>query len=140
MPLLQLAFPRACVRAKSLQLCPTLCDPMDGSPPGSSAHGILQARTLEWVAISFSNACMHAKSLQSCPTLCDPMDSSPPGSSAHGILQARTLEWGAISFSRGIFLTQGSNACLLSLLQWQAGSSPLAPAGKPPAFPQVTPI
>ena len=42
--------------AKSLQLCPTLCDPIDGSPPGSSVHGILQARTLEWVAISFSNA------------------------------------------------------------------------------------
>ena len=42
--------------AKSLQSCPTLCDPIDGSPPGSSAPGILQARTLEWVAISFSNA------------------------------------------------------------------------------------
>ena len=42
--------------AKSLQLCPTLCNPIDGSPPGSSVHGILQARTLEWVAISFSNA------------------------------------------------------------------------------------
>ena len=42
--------------AKSLQLCPTLCDPIDGSPPGSSIPGILQARTLEWVAISFSNA------------------------------------------------------------------------------------
>ena len=42
--------------AKSLQLCPTLCDPIDGSPPGSSLSGILQARILEWVAISFSNA------------------------------------------------------------------------------------
>ena len=42
--------------AKSLQLCPTLCDPIDGSPPGSSVPEILQARTLEWVAISFSNA------------------------------------------------------------------------------------
>ena len=40
--------------AKSLQLCPTLCDPIDSSPPGSSVLGILQARTLEWVAISFS--------------------------------------------------------------------------------------
>ena len=40
--------------AKSLQSCPTLCDPIDGSPPGSTAPGILQARTLEWVAISFS--------------------------------------------------------------------------------------
>jgi len=42
--------------AKSLQACPTLCDPRDGSPPGSPIPGILQARTLEWVAISFSNA------------------------------------------------------------------------------------
>ena len=44
------------VAAKSLQLCLTLCDPIDGSPPGSPVPGILQARTLEWVAISFSNA------------------------------------------------------------------------------------
>ena len=44
------------VTAKSLQSCPTLCNPIDGSPPGSPVPGILQARTLEWVAISFSNA------------------------------------------------------------------------------------
>ena len=46
----------SCVRAQSLQSCPILCDPMDCSLSGSSVHGILQARTLEWVAISFSNA------------------------------------------------------------------------------------
>ena len=85
--------------AKSLQSCLTLCDPIDGSPPGSHIPGILQARILEWGAISFSNACMHAKLLQSCLTLCDPMDSSPPGSSVHGILQSRIPEWVAISFS-----------------------------------------
>jgi len=45
---------RASAAAKSLQSCPTLCDPIDGSPPGSLIPGILQARTLEWVAISFS--------------------------------------------------------------------------------------
>ena len=45
----------AAAAAKSLQSCLTLCDPIDGSPPGSSVPGILQARTLEWVAISFSN-------------------------------------------------------------------------------------
>ena len=67
---------------------PTPCDPIDSSPPGSSVPGILQARTLEWVAISFSNACMNAKSPQSCLTVCDPMDSSPPGSSLRKILQA----------------------------------------------------
>ena len=46
----------AAAAAKSLQSCPTLCDPIDGSPPGSPIPGILQARTLDWVAISFSNA------------------------------------------------------------------------------------
>ena len=51
-----LTNPAAAAAAKSLQLCPTLCDPMDGSPPGSPVPEILQARALEWVAISFSNA------------------------------------------------------------------------------------
>ena len=46
----------AAAAAKSLQSCPTLCNPIDGSPPGSPVPGILQARILEWVAISFSNA------------------------------------------------------------------------------------
>ena len=46
----------AAAAAKSLQSCPTLCDPIDGGPPGSPVPGILQVRTLEWVAISFSNA------------------------------------------------------------------------------------
>ena len=46
----------AAAAAKLLQLCPTQCDPIDGSPPGSAIPGILQGRTLEWVAISFSNA------------------------------------------------------------------------------------
>ena len=49
-------LPHAAAPAKSLQSCPTLCDPIDGSPPGSPVPGIVQARTLEWVAISFSNA------------------------------------------------------------------------------------
>ena len=82
-----------------------LWDPIDGSPPGSPVPGILQARTLEWVAISFSNSWkrkVKVKSLtsQSCPTLYDPMDCSQPGSSVHGILQARILEWIVIPFSR----------------------------------------
>ena len=51
-----LAPTAAAAAAKALQSCPTLCDPIDGSPPGSPVPGILQARTLEWVAISFSNA------------------------------------------------------------------------------------
>ena len=83
------------------QSCPTLRDPMDCSPPGSSVHGIFQARVLEWGAIAFSEsntAAAAAQSLQSCPTLCDPKDGSPPGSPVPGILQATTLEWVAISF------------------------------------------
>ena len=51
-----LQFAAAAAAAKSLQLCPTLCDPIDSSSPGSPVPGILQARTLEWVSISFSNA------------------------------------------------------------------------------------
>ena len=49
-------IPVPAAATKSLQSCPTLCDPINGSPPGSPIPGILQARTLEWVAISFSNA------------------------------------------------------------------------------------
>ena len=51
-----LTYMQSAAAAKSLQSCPTLCDPIDGSPPGSPVPGILQGRTLEWVAISFSNA------------------------------------------------------------------------------------
>ena len=54
--LLSILYAAAAAAAKSLQLCPTLCDPIDRSPPGTPIPGILQARTLEWVAISFSNA------------------------------------------------------------------------------------
>ena len=54
--LFKIVFPYAAAAAKSLQSCPTLCNPIDGSPRVSTIPGILQARTLEWVAISFSNA------------------------------------------------------------------------------------
>ena len=112
---------RVCLVAQS---CPTFCDSVDCSLQGSSDHGILQARLLEWVAMPSSRgsfwprdqtsvsstgrwilhhlqqrAAAATKSLQSCPTLCDPIDGSPPGSPVPGILQARTLEWVAISFS-----------------------------------------
>ena len=53
---LQRSAAAAAAAAELLQSCPTLCNPIDGSPPGSAVPGILQARTLEWVAISFSNA------------------------------------------------------------------------------------
>ena len=68
---------------------------------------------------------------QLCSTLCDPMDNSPPDSSVHGIFQARILEWVAISSSKGIFLTQGVNPCISSVLHWQTDSLPAEPQGSP---------
>ena len=103
--------------AKSLQSCPTLCNPIDGSPPGSTIPGILQARILEWVAISFSNAWkwkVKVKSL-SRVRLSNPMDRSLPDCSVHRILQARVLEWGAIAFSEGEVL--GSYIYFISYLK-----------------------
>ena len=96
-----------CMKVKSesevAQSCLTPSDPMDCSLPGSSVHGIFQARILEWGAIAFSVcsvvAAAAANSLHLCPTLCDAIDGSPPGSPVPGILQARTLEWVAISLS-----------------------------------------
>ena len=92
----------AAADAKSLQSCPTLCDPIDGQPtrlprpwdsPGKNTG----------VGCHFLLQCMKVKSesevVQSCPTPSDPMDCSLPGSSVHGILQARVLEWGATAFS-----------------------------------------
>ena len=81
--------------AKLLQSCLTLCDPIDGNPPGSPVPGILQARTLEWAAISFSNGWNWKVKvmLLSRVWLRDPMDCSLPGSSIHGIFQTRVMEW-----------------------------------------------
>ena len=95
--------------------CPTLCDPIDSSPPGSPVPGIFQARTLEWVAISKLSQVQ----------LSDPMDCSPPGSSIHGIFQARVLEWGAIVFSKHLLSTI-QNECLNFTL------SPVLPCTQPP--------
>ena len=100
------------------QSCLTLSDPMDWSLPGSSVHGIFQARVLEWgasafsdtmtrVCISYLSSAAAAKSLQLCPTLSDRMDWSLPGSSIHGIFQAKVLECVAISFS----VNQGLLSC-----------------------------
>ena len=113
----------AAAPAKSLHLCLTLCDPIDGSPPGSPVTGFLQARTLEWVAISFS---------KSCPILCDLMDCacqaplsmeisrqeywselpfSPPGDLPHPGIEPESLASPALA---GRFFTTG--ATLESLL------------------------
>ena len=91
----------AAAAAKSPQLCPTLCDPVDGSPLGS--HPWDSPGKNAGVGCHFLLQCTKVKSerevAQSCPTLSDPMDFGLPGSSAHGIFQARVLEWGAIAFS-----------------------------------------
>jgi len=92
----------AAAAAKSLQSCLTLCDPIDGSPPGSPVPGILQARTMEWVASSFSNAWkwkVKVKLLSHVLLLATPWTAAYQAPLSNGILQARVLEWGAIAFS-----------------------------------------
>ena len=88
--------------AKSLQSCPTLCDPMDCSLPGFSVHGILQARTLEWVAISFSNAWkwkVKVKSLSRVRLFATPWTAAYQAPPSMGFSGQTVLEWGAIAFS-----------------------------------------
>ena len=97
-----LIYSAAAAAAKSLQSCLTLCDPIDGSPPHSPVPGILQARTLEWVAISFSNAWkwkVKVKSLSRVRLLATPWTAAYQAPSVHEIFQARVLEWVAIAFS-----------------------------------------
>ena len=86
--------------ARLLQSCSTLWDPRDGSPPGSLVPGILQARTLEWVAISFSSAWkwkVKVNSISYFQLLVTPRTAAYQA--VRGIFQARVLEWGAIAFS-----------------------------------------
>ena len=87
----------AAAAAKSCQSCPTLCDPIDGSPPGFHPWDSPGKNT--GVGCHFFLQCIKVKSesevAQSCQTLSDPMDCSLPGSSIHGVFQARVLEWGA---------------------------------------------
>ena len=91
----------AAAAARSCQSYPTLCDPIDGSPPGSHPWDSPGKNTR--VGCHFLLQCMKVKSesqvAQSCPTLRNPMDCSLPGCSVHGISQARVLESGAIAFS-----------------------------------------
>ena len=92
--------PPAAAVAKSLQSCPILCDPIDGSPPGSPVPGILQARALEWVAISFSNAWkwkVKVKSLSHVWLLATPWTAAHQAPPSVGF--SRQEYWGAIAFS-----------------------------------------
>ena len=95
---LESSWTAAAAAAKSLQSCLTRCDPIDSSPPGSPVPGILQARTLEWVAISFSNAGKwKVKLLSSIQHFTTPWTAAYQP--APWIFQARVLEWVAIAFS-----------------------------------------
>ena len=109
-----------------------LCDPIDGSPPGSPVPGILQARTLEWVAISFSNAGKWKvkEVAHACPT-----------QRPHGLQPTRLLRpWdfpgkstgvGCLCLLQAVFPTQWSNLTLFHPLYWQADSLPLHHLGSP---------
>ena len=93
--------------AKSLQLCLTLCDPIDGSPPCSPVPGVLQARTLEWVAIFFSNAWkwkVKVKLHSRVWLLATPWTAAHEAPPSMGFSRQRVLEWGAIAFSDDTFL------------------------------------
>ena len=95
-------YAAAAAAAKSLQSCPTLCDPIDCSPP-RLPHPWDSPGKNTGVGCNFLLQCMKVKResevAQSCLTLSDPMDCSLPGSSTHGIVLARVLEWGASAFS-----------------------------------------
>ena len=107
-------FSSAAAASKLLQSCPTLCNPRDGSSPGSPVPGILQARTLEWVAISFPNAWKWKVKVKSLSRV---WPSATPWTAAHqaplSMGQARVLEWGAIAFSAVLAFTK--NVSVFSL-------------------------
>ena len=112
----------AAAAAKSLQSCPTLCDPIDGSLPGSPSLGF--SRQEHWSGLPFPSPVQESEkwkwSCSDVPTLSGPMDCSLPGSSIHGIFQARVREWGTIAFSTG-------HMQALSSLQMCNPSFPLLP-------------
>ena len=95
-------YKQVAAAAKSLQLCPTLCDPHLWQPTRLPCPWDSPVKNTG-VGCHFLLQCVKVKSesevAQSCLTLSNPMDCSPPGSSVHGTLQARVLEWGAIAFS-----------------------------------------
>ena len=108
--------PAAATTAKSLQWCPTLCDPIDGLHQALPSLGF--SRQEHWSGLPFPSPMHESESevAQSCPTLSNPMDCSLPGSSVHGIFQARVLEWGAIAFSAFIIRETQNTAILRNAL------------------------
>ena len=137
------------VKVLATQYCPTLYDPLNCNPPGFSVHGILQTRTLSWVAILFSRGSspprdqthisyvwfvllygrnQHDFSVtQSCLTLCGPMDYSPLG--YMGFFPSRNVGTDCCFLFQGIFPTQELNLHFPCLLHWQVDSLPLSHLG-----------
>ena len=114
----------AAAAAKSLQSCPTLRDPIDGSPPGSPAPGILQARTLEWVAISFSNAWkwkVKVKSLSHVWLLATPWTAAYQAPPPMGF--SRQEYWCGVPLPSLISGITGTKNCFWSLLRGIIGSA-----------------
>ena len=112
----------AAAAAKSLQSCPTLWNPVDGSPPGSSIPGILQARTLEWIAIPFSNAWKWKVKMKSLSRVWLFMT---PWTAAYQAplpvwfsRQEYWMEWGAIAFSENITRFFKNVKCLIKILKY----------------------
>ena len=128
----------AAAAAKSLQSCPTLCDPIDGSPPGSPRPWDSPGKNTA-VGCHFLLQCVKMKSesevAQSCPTLSDPLDCSLPGSSIHGIFQARAMEWGAIAFSASSVtpsqLSTSFRSCVLKVQLQRRHEASASPQGCP---------
>ena len=119
----------AATAAKLLQSCPTLCDSIDGSPPGSTLRGILQATTLEWIAISFSNAWkwkVKVKSLSRARLLATPWTAAQQAPPSHGIFQARVLEWVAIAFFKKVKVKSLHHARLFATPWAIAHQAPLS--------------
>ena len=101
--------------AKLLQSCPTLCDPIDGSPPGYPVPGILQARTLEWVAISFSNAWkgkVKVKSLSPVRLFATPWSAAHQAPLSMGF--SRQEYWSGVPLPSGILLSYKKEGILVS--------------------------
>ena len=100
-PTLVTSFVHATAAAKLLQSCPSLCNPIDRSPPGFPSLGF--SRQEHWSGLPFPSPVHESEKWKWSRSVVsdssDPMDCSPPGSSVHGIFQARVLEWSAIAFS-----------------------------------------
>ena len=124
----------AAAAAKSLQSCPTLCNPRrqptrlpcpwdsPGKNTGVGCHFLLQCMKVK----------RESEVAQSCPILSDPMDCGPPGSSVHGIFQARVLEWGAIAFSEKAALPHAISSSLSALRRLFKRKSPQCAHTPPP--------